>query len=56
MARSDFHLIVLHVQYQKTISEAADFDGGIGSFIHKIQVLFINKVRTRLVMNLNILV
>lgn len=41
--------------YLKTIREAADFDGGICRFTRKLQFQFINKVRTRPVINLNIL-
>ncbi len=41
--------------YQIIITEAADVNGIICSFTRKLQFLFINKVRTRDIINLNIL-
>ncbi len=41
--------------YQRIITEAAEVNERICSFAHKPQFIFINKVRTRPVINLNIL-
>ncbi len=41
--------------YQRIITGAADINEIICSFTHKLHFLFINKVRTRAIINLNIL-
>ncbi len=41
--------------YQSIITDAAEDNGGICSFTRKLQYLFINKMRTRPIVNLNVL-
>ncbi len=42
-------------RYHMIITEATEVNGGICSFTHKLQYLFINKMRTRPILNLNVL-
>ncbi len=50
-------MIVLSLtdRYHRIITEAAEDNDGICSFTHKLQYLFINKMRTRPILNLNVL-
>ncbi len=42
-------------RYHRIITEATEDNGGIFSFTHKLQYRFINKIRTRPIVSLNVL-
>ncbi len=50
-------MIVLSLtdRYRRSITEAAEVNGGIWSFTHILQYLIISKMRTRHIVNLNVL-
>ncbi len=47
-------VLSLKDRYQRIITEAAEVNGRICSITRKLQYLFINKMRTRPILNLNV--